>query len=172
MNIKDNLKLPFHYIFPPFLRYFTLLIAICLFAFSVYAIATKVYSDSSTIVKVFPFLIIFFAYDSLYRNLFTLNRVSFFSEYLQLSFLAKKKIVIKWEDIVKIDNNLNKKRFFIIHYKQGEVEKQFALQMSFPNVIDILNFIKIFAPHIETDELVSSLMFVLKDDITKINSSG
>jgi len=163
MNIRETTNLPIHYLFPRFIRFFTLTIAILLLFYAVYAIAFRTYSDSSTIKKLFPFAILLFTLDSLYKNLFMLHTVSFYKDFLQLSFLAQKKIVIPYADMVKIDTNPQNKRYFYIHYTQQGIAKQFLFQMSYPNVIDILNFIKIFAPQIETDELISSLIFIPRD---------
>jgi hypothetical protein len=35
--------------------------------------------------------------------------------------------------------------------------------MAYKNIMDIINFIKVLAPHIETDEFVESLLFVPKN---------
>jgi len=163
INIKESTKLPIHYLFPRFIRFFSLTMASLIMAYAIYMILFDIYADSSFFKKLFPFLIMFFTFDSIYKNLSTLHTVSFYDKYLQLSFLAKKNITIAWENIVRIDTNEINKRVVYIHYMQDGSKKTFPFVMSYPNFIDILNFIKIFAPQIETDDMVNSLIFIPKE---------
>jgi len=162
-HIKKELLLKYE--FPKFTRYFTLFMGISLIIYSVFIISTQINSDSSTLKKFLPMIIIFFAFDSVYRNLFSLNKILISNETIKFSFLAKKSTIIKWENMVKIETFVGKKKYFLIHYKSFLTSKcndettSFQLPMAFKDIIYIINWITKFAPHVETDEFVSSLLF-------------
>jgi len=67
-------------------------------------------------------------------------------------------VIIKWEDLKKLEANIQKGKYFVVHYVVGEEMKKFQFSMAFKDMIDIINFIKVLAPHIETDEFVGSLI--------------
>ena len=166
---------PKKYKHPLFSRYFTLCLGILVIAYMFFYIFTQVNLDTPTFRKVLPFIIILFAFDSVSRNLFTLNQITFKETDIHFSFLLKKKLVIKYEDLLKIEAFVTKKKYFSLYYKASErvvanpketfdVEsiereiKKFSFPMSFANIIEILNLLKTMAPQMETDEFVGSVV--------------
>jgi len=193
VTTNENLKLPIKYTHPLFSRYFTLFLGLMVIVYMFFVIFTKTNLDTPTFRKVLPFIIILFAFDSVSRNLFTLNQVTIAEKSIQFSFLLKKKMIIKWEDIVKIEAHVGKKKYFTLYYsqvlKEDQIEvsqqsintinsnlKKFFFLMAFTNIIEILNHIKTFAPQIETDEFVSSLLITpnssLKDKSSQREGKG
>jgi hypothetical protein len=109
--------------------------------------------------KIIPFVILLLSFDSVSKNLFTLNKVTISEKFLKFSALAKKSVVIEWENLVKIEFEKKKGKTFLVHYKEKDVMKIYDFSLAFKNVLDILSCIKIMAPHIEIDEFVESLLY-------------
>lgn len=163
MNIKDSINLPQTFQFPKFTRYFTLVLGVCVIIYSLFFLFTQINSDSAVFKKILPFIIMFFAYDSVSRNLFSLNKIILTQRNIQFSCIAKKTLIINWEDMLKLESYLVKGKFFLLHYSENGVEKKYYFPMAFKNIIEIINFIKQFSPHLETDEFVKSLIFLPKE---------
>ena len=169
--IKEKLKLPMHFVFPPVIRCSTLLFGFFGLACVFYIIFTRLTSDASLFVKIVPFVCIFLLYDSISRNLFSLNKITISENNLQFSYLLKKKMQIEWQDIVRLDSHFTKNKFFVIYYRTSpakhiegteEILSKYYFPAAFKNVLDVINLIKLYAPHIETDEFVSSLIYLQK----------
>jgi hypothetical protein len=149
--------------FPKFTRYFTLIMGIAIICFFIFFIFTKIDSNTSTFKKIVPFIIIFLAFDSVSRNVLSLNKVKIYDKHISFTFLLKKNVNINWEDIKKIESVTNKLRYFIINYEIDNTAKKFIYPMSFPNTIEILNLIKEFAPAAEFDDFAGSLIIEKKE---------
>jgi hypothetical protein len=126
--------------------------------FTIYVAITEIDSDSTTFKKILPFVIVFFAYHAISTNLLSLNRITINEQFITFSAIAKKKIVIKWTDIKRVDSIIEKK-VFVIHHLKGEQLQQYRVPLTFKNILDILNFIYLMAPHIETDDFVQSFIY-------------
>lgn len=162
-DLINKTSFPLHFRFPLFTRYFTLILGILVILYSLFFIFTQINADTSKFQKFLPFIIIFFAFDSVSRNLFTVNKISLFKDKIEFSYLAKKKVVIFWENVKKLESYQEKGKFFVIHYldASGTIKKHF-FPMAFKNIIDIINYIANFNEKIEMDEFVSSLVFIQK----------
>ena len=158
MDLRESVKLPMHFVFPKFTRYFTLILSVTVVLYALYVAFTVITADASTWKKILPFIIMFFAYDAVHRNLFSLNKISLTKDFIRFSYIAKRSVQINWEDLRRLEAHIQKGKYFIMHYSAGEEVKKFQFSMAFKDMIDIINFIKILAPHIETDEFVGSLI--------------
>jgi len=126
--------------------------------FTIYVFITEIDGDSTTFKKILPFVIVFFAYHAVSTNLLALNKVVIDESSIVFSAIARKKMVIKWTDIKRVDSIIEKK-VFVIHHLRGEQLHQYRVPLTFKNILDILNFIYLMAPHIETDEFVQSFIY-------------
>src|SRR6056297_3285695 len=96
-NINQRKGFPRSYWFSPIIRWFTLLFSVFAIVYALWLIFTQLNADSTTFAKIIPFLVLFFALNSLLRNLFSLNRLRFTEKALEMHFLARKKVVIPWD---------------------------------------------------------------------------
>ena len=161
---KDDLKLPLIFEFAKYARVVTLFFGFLIFFWTLIMVVPQISSDSSLWRKLTPFLILFFAIDVIQRNLFSIRKIIMNNESLQFLYIAKRKTVIYWGDLVRIEKYQGRGNFFLFHYREGEEVKKYFFPMVHRDIIDILNFIKIIAPHIETDDFVSSLLIKIDQE--------
>ncbi len=159
----EETKFPVTYRFSRFTRGFTLLLALLIVAYSLFFIFSHVNQNSRTFQKVLPFIILFFAIDSVSRNLFSINKITLFEEKVGFFFIGKKNIFIPWLNLKKMEVYTGKQRLFVIHYIENGIDKKFYLSMQFPNMLEIVNRIVYFAPHMELDDFVTSLIIINKN---------
>jgi hypothetical protein len=126
--------------------------------FTIYVFVTEINADSPTFKKVLPFLIVFFAYHAISTNILSLNKVVIGEQFIIFSAIAKRKVRINWVDITRVDSIIEKKMFAIHHLRDEQMHK-YLFPMTYKNILDIINFIYLMAPHIETDEFVQSLIY-------------
>jgi len=159
---KDDLKLPIKFEFAKYTRYISLTLGIVVICWSLFIVIPKLYSDAHILIRLMPFLVIFLGFDVVQKNLFSIKKIVMSDEALQFFYIAKKRTYIKWENLLKIEKYTGRGKFFLFHYKNNDKTEKYFFPMAHKDIIDILNFIKIIAPHIETDEFVSSLLIKIE----------
>ena len=158
LNINERKGFPRSYWFNQAIRWFTILFSGLAIIYGGWLIVNKVNVDSSTFTKVVPFLVIFFALNSLLRNLFTINRLIFRAEGIEFTYLLKKNVYIPWQDFVSIKLIKARQRILDISYTGNEGEiKVHELTLAFPRMLEILNAIIEMVPQAELDDFVSSV---------------
>jgi hypothetical protein len=155
---REELELPIHVEFARNMRVITVFLTLVIMAYVIYYITTQVYDDTRLIFKILPFVILFVLLEPIYKNLFTPYKISLTEEALVFTYLAKKRLIINWADLKKIEKYKGRGKFFLLHYTDNGIDKKFYMSMVFKDILHILTFIKIIAPHIETDDYVSSLL--------------
>ena len=155
---KDDLKLPLVFEFAKYSRFITLFFGFLIFFWTLIMVVPQIHSDSHVLRKITPFLILFFAFDVIQRNLFSIRKIVMNSDALQFYYIAKKRTIIVWHTLLKVEKYHGKGHYFLLHYVEDGIPKKYFFPMVHRDIIDILNFIKIIAPHIETDDFVSSLL--------------
>lgn len=163
IDINKKKGFPRVYRFNPFVRWFVILLSLFAIAYSVIYIFTAVDADTSTIRKIIPFVIIFFAANSLFRNLFSLNSVLFKEDGISFRYLASKNVYIPWENLLKLSLYPGKARAIKIHYLADEREKDLVITMNFPNMLEIINSISEKCPHLEYDEFMKNITLTDKE---------
>ncbi len=158
IDINETLGLPRSYRFNPFLRFFTILMAIGAIGYGVWYIFNGVDADSSSFHKGVPFVILFFAFSSLLKNFLSINSVYFEKEQISFKYLGRKNTTIKWDSIKKISFSSGKSRFIILNYDNGEKLIDFQFTIAFPKMIEILNAIAELCPQAEYDEFISNVI--------------
>lgn len=164
IDINKRKGLPRSYWFNPVIRWFTLLFSIFAIVYSLFLIFTRLNADSSTLTKAVPFLILFFALNSLLRNIFSLNQLHFTESHLEMKYLALKKVIIPWESFVSLKLGNARQKRLVIKYRKadGSVVSQ-DLTFAFPKMLEILNSILELTPEIELDEFMQSVMITKEE---------
>jgi len=161
MDQMLEIKLPMTFTFPKFTRYSILFLGFGAMILAICWVVFRINADATTLQKVLPFIAMFLIYDSIQRNLFTLNKVILTDEHIEFAFLAKKSVFIKWDSLRMIDSTVTvKRKYFTLHYQVGDEMKKYDFSMAFKGIIEIINYILLISPHIETDEFVQSLMYI------------
>ncbi|MCF7919897.1 MAG: hypothetical protein K9N06_08285 [Candidatus Cloacimonetes bacterium] len=158
-NINQRKGLPRSYWFNQFIRWFTILFASFAIAYAFWLIFKRIDADSSTFNKVVPFLIIFFAINSLLRNLFSLNRLLFTEQSLTLTYLLRKNVNIPWLKISSIKMTPARQKLLKITWLDDENrEMNHEMTLAFPRMLEIINAIVEMCPQVELDEFLDSVV--------------
>ncbi|OQX70969.1 MAG: hypothetical protein B6D62_03080 [Candidatus Cloacimonas sp. 4484_275] len=156
------------YRFNAFIRWFTLIFAVAAIVYSVWLIFNRIEAESSKFVKIVPFIIIFFASNSLMRNLFSLNTIVFKEDAIIFRFLARKSVRIPWNSIRKMELEDARHKMIKISYEDENGQKGiFRFTLSFPNMLEIINGIAEMCPQAEYDEFLKNVIIV-KDEKSEV----
>jgi hypothetical protein len=162
--IPKEIQYPIVYTTPRFARYFYLSFGVAVILYTVFFLFTQINAETTSVLKkVIPFIVLFFSINLISTNITSLYKISIYADFIQFSYLAKKKIVIYWKNATKLEACTSRGKSFVIHYIENEKEKQYYIPMGFNNIIDVVNLIKYLAPHIQTDEFVTTLIFLPKE---------
>jgi len=158
-EINLRKKFPRSYRFNAFIRWFTLIFATAAIVYSVWLIFNKIEADSSKLVKIVPFLIIFFASNSLMRNLFSLNTIVFKKNEIVFRFLARKSVRISWKSIRKMELEDARHKMIKISFEADDgKDKIFRFSLSFPKMLEIINGIAEMSPQTEFDQFLQNVI--------------
>ena len=158
-EINLRKKFPRSYRFNAFIRWFTLIFAAAAIVYSVWLIFNKIEADSSKLVKIVPFLIIFFASNSLMRNLFSLNTIVFKENEIVFRFLARKSVRISWKSIRKMELEDARHKMIKISFEADDGKnKIFRFSLSFPKMLEIINGIAEMSPQAEYDQFLQNVI--------------
>jgi hypothetical protein len=135
------------------------MLALFAIAYAIWDVFSGITQDSSTFRKIVPFIIIFFAFNSLFRNLFSINSIVFSEKNIAFRFLANKTLFIDWEKLLKLSVYQGKTRAVQIEYLNNKKEKKtFIFTMSFPNLLEIINSIAELADNAEYDDFMTNVI--------------
>lgn len=159
ININQRKGFPRSYWFNQFIRWFTVIFALLAIIYAGWLIFTKINTDSTTFTKVVPFLILFFALNSLLRNLFSLNRIIFKKDKIEFQYILRKSVVIFWQDISSIKLANSRQKILNIKYKKSDTDQNAIqeLTLAFPKMLEILNSILEMTPQAELDDFMKSV---------------
>jgi hypothetical protein len=158
IDINKTRGLPRTYRFNPFVRWFTIFLASFCILYAGWFIFAKVASDTTTWIKVFPFVIIFFAANSLMRNLFSINAITFTQQDVSFRFIARKRVTIPWEAMRTFVLANARQRQLKIGYEINGEAKDFPFSIAFPRILEVVNAIYELAPQVELDEYMSRVI--------------
>lgn len=168
MALKQKIQLirdarPIVYKYNTFVRSFTLLLLFLIFFYGLYILVNKVYADTPMFAKLLPLVISFIALDNIFRKLTSLNKVIFEEDYLKLSFLAKRAIIIPYDEIISMDLKKKISMYFTIVYKDAAGNKQYyTTPASFPHILEIIVNIADLATQAVVPENMKTLLDYLK----------
>ena len=161
ININSKKGLPRSYSFSLTTRLTILLFAILVCCYAVYYLFTKVAKvpDATMIAKLIPIIIFFAGLNTIFQNLFNINKLTLTKN----TFIAKSLIGFKreipFEGISKISMSTNKKRYVILTYiDANNKQRQYNLMLVFKNMMEILNSIGELAVNARYDDFMSSII--------------
>ncbi|MBN2829746.1 MAG: hypothetical protein JXR56_05455 [Candidatus Cloacimonetes bacterium] len=159
-NPQDlTMSLPQKIRFNPFVRYFTMFMALLAIAYSIFVMVDRITADSKAIYKAIPIIIIFLALDSIFRNCFNLNSVYLTEDFIEFGFILKKNRRIKWESISKVEITIAKRRLIRYTYTdEAGLLKILTMTLSFPHMLAILNVVGNKAVNAEFDDFLKSVL--------------
>lgn len=158
IDINEKKGFPRKYYFNQFIRWFTIILAIGAIVYAFWTIFYKIDAESSKFIKIAPFVIIFFAANSLIRNLTSINIVTFTEKAISFSFLIKKRVTINWADFRKMSYGEGRQRVVFIEYDNNGEPAKFQMSLAFPKMLEILNSIAEICPDIEYDEFLDKII--------------
>ncbi len=162
--IDINLKkgFPRTYSFNQFVRWFVLLVSISACVYGLYIVLYVVTPEASKFSRFAPYFIIFFALNSLLKNLYSLNKIRFEEDKLIFKYIAKPQVAIYYKDIIKLKFGKGKSRVITLNYNTDKGEKSLTFTASFPNMLEILNSIAETNLNIEFGEILKNIIVVNK----------
>jgi len=158
ININERKGLPRTYRFNPLIRWFTILLALAVIVYSIWVILYKISSDSSTFYKIVPFIILFLAFNTLLKNLLSVNSIRLSKQNIQFRYLVKPAVSILLDSIIKISLHDSRPKGIKFHYKEDDQDKNFLLILAFPRILEIVNSIAELCPDIEYDEFIKNII--------------
>ena len=158
IDINKKKGLPRTYKFNQFIRWFTIILALFAIIYSIVFIFYHIDPNTSKIKKAIPFIILFLGINSLLKNLFTLNKIVFTKDDITFKYLAKKPVVIRWEEIKKMTFPESRQKIIKIFYTQNGENKEFDLNLTFPNMLEIINSIAEMNKNIEYDKFLQNIV--------------
>lgn len=170
MALKQKIHLirdmrPVAYRYNPYARAFTLLLLALILFYGLYILFNKVNANTPMAGKIIPLGISFIALDNILRKLTSLNKVLFEENYLTLSFLAKKAIIIPYDDILSLELKKRITMYLTITYSDASGQKQFyTTPASFPHILEIIVNIADLATQAVIPENMKSLLEYLKEN--------
>jgi len=158
IDINKRRGFPRTYRFNPFIRWFVITLSLFAIFYAVYYITTSIDSTSKTFHKIVPFVIIFFALNSLSRNFIYLNSIRFEDEMIKFRYLGKPTVAIRWGQFKKISLHTDKTRSIKIDYDNNGVDKSLIFTLNFPNLLEVMNAIAEMCPDLEYDDFMKSVI--------------
>ena len=163
IDINKKRGFPRTYKFNPFVRWFTILLAIFAIFYAVWYVFSAVDADPPLVRKLIPFIIIFFAANSLFRNLFSLNSILFKNEKIVFRFLMQKNTHIEWQKITRLTLYQGKSRAIQVDFQENGNPRTLIVTMNFPNMLEIINSIAELCPDIELDDFMKTVVISDKE---------
>ena len=163
ININQKKGFPRIYRFNPFVRWFTLLLGLSVIGWAIFLIFTKIGLETKFFFKLAPFLIIFFAANSVMRNLFSLNTILFKKDKIVFRFIGRKSTSIYWSSLKKMELDDGKHKLIVLTYMDNTNEKKFSFTLSFPNMMEIVNSIAEMCPGLIYDEFMKNVIISDKE---------
>jgi len=158
LDINKKKGFPRTYRFNGFIRWFTIILSFLVICYAIWFILTAIDAQTGTFKKIVPFIIIFLAGNSLFRNLYSLNYIDFHEDKIIFGYLLAKKVVIRWEKITKMSVYSGKAKAVVLEYNIDGQKKQLIFTMGFPHMLEILNSIAEQCPGIEYDSFMQNII--------------
>jgi len=148
------------YRFNQAVRWITISLGLVAFICSLYMIVFIVNAESSKFVKILPFIVLFFTSMSFIKHFFSINTITFRKDAIIFGYILRKSIKIYWHEIKKMEFVTKKSKVIRINYEWEGKKREFDLQISFPNMLEIVNSIAVKCPDIEYDEFLRNILII------------
>ncbi len=156
-------ELPATYRYSPWMRLIMLIVALAISLYALFFFVNFVSNETPIFFKVLPLIILFVALDSVFKQLTSLNRVTFYEDRICFGFLGKPKVIIPYENITSIDLTKQISFSIILKYRDGNKEKIFKTSASFPKILEILLNLADFAPNAQLNKLLGNVVNHLRN---------
>lgn len=149
-------KQPIHYRYPPLLRGFMLLFAAAVAIYTIFFLFAVVNADTPIVFKLLPLIILFVSFNSCINHLTTLNCVSFYPDSMVFSYLLKKKVQIRYNDVLYMELRKQVRYYLNIKYRdESGQDKLFMAPANFPKTLEIMLVIADLCPNIILSDKLS-----------------
>ncbi len=120
-------------------KWFMLLISFLMMVYSIYFMLNFVQAETPLFFKIVPLVIGFVGLDSILRKTTSLNSITFMPDHLRLGYIAKRKIIIPYDNIRSIDLVKKITIYIALSYQdeKGAV-RQLRTPASFPHTLEII----------------------------------
>jgi len=174
ININQNKGLPRSYSFNLFTRLTILLFAVLVCCYAVYYLLFKIatFPDATMLSKFIPIIIFFAGLNTIFQNLFNVNKLTITKDKLIAKSLIGLKREIPFQGITKIAMSKNKKRYVILTYiDENNKPRQYNLMLVFKNMMEILNSIGELAINAKYDDFMSTVIVSAEKGVKKTEVS-
>lgn len=173
ININNKKGLPRSYSFSLATRLTILLFAVLVCCYAIYYLFMNVASaeDPTMFAKLVPIVIFFAGLNTIFQNLFNINKLTLTNDKLIAKSLIGFKREIPFEGISKISMSANKKRYVILTYiDANNKQRQYNLMLVFKNMMEILNSIGELAVNAKYDEFMTTI--IVSADKKEVKKTG
>ncbi len=148
---------PIHFRYSPLLRGIMIIFAGLVSVYSLYFLIVVVNADTPLFFKLLPLIIMFVSLNSALKHLTALNCVSFLEDRIRYSYITKRKVEIKYSDVLYMELRKQITYTVQIRYRneKGE-EKLFITPASFPRTLEIMLIIADLCPNIKLSDKLSN----------------
>jgi len=169
--VDDTLdQKPVRYRFHPAVRYFILALAALTAFYSAYFIIILIPSIQKFTIafKLISIITLYVSLNSIYKHLTSLNSVIISKDSLELRFLLRKRIIIPWSSLIKMDIYKVITHYWKVIYRNNQGDtKTFKTSLAFPGIVQILLSIQDHKPDVELNDLLSKVLQFKRNTIPK-----
>jgi len=169
-DINQKKGLPRNYRFNQKIRWFVLLLATASIFYAIWIILYKIDPESAKFHKMAPFVIMFFAFNVVMKNLFSINTIRFESSRIVFKYIGRPSIPINWEQIRSMKFAKSKRKIIEILWDKDGTEKKFFFNVAYPNMLEIINAMAELTSNVEFDDFLEKVI-VSAGKNTKTQSS-
>ncbi len=171
MQIRKKIRLirdqiPVLYRYNPIARWLMILLSTLVVIYCVYFLLRFVNSETGMFYKLLPMFICFIALQSILGKVTSLNSVLFEKDYLRLGFIARRPIIIAYDDIRSLDLKRKITYYLVISYSDAKGKPaQYTTPASFPNILEVIVNIADLAHSAVIPETMKNLLEYVKESM-------
>ncbi len=146
------------YRFSATIRAITISLALFASFYALFVIFFRTDKDSNLFIKIVPFVILFLAINTLFRNLFSVNSIYITKSYIQFNYLLARSLKITWDKLIKLEFVVKAGRKILLTYMENDDRKKIVIPRAIPQLIEVLNKIAYHAKQIELDDFMKTVI--------------
>lgn len=161
------------YRFHPLVRFFMLFLGALTAAYSIYFIAILIPHTANLTIffKIVSVVVLYVSLSTMYTHLAGLNSVYVMQDRLELRFLLRKRIVVTWDKLIKMDIYKVITHYWKLEYIDNKGNKRiFKTSLAFPGIINLLIDIQDRKPDVELNELLKQVLLYRRKTTSPIPS--
>jgi hypothetical protein len=158
IDINQKKGLPRTYHFNLQLRWLSVFASLLTLGICLWFVFFQLTMQYPMFFRILPFLLIFFAVQTLFTQASSLNAVRFDPERIIFIYLLRKPHVIYWRQFRKMSFSTKGFRSIKITYEEGSELKEYQLTITFQNIIEIVNAIAELCPQLEFDDFMRNVI--------------